>query len=86
MAESMADSTGLPGDKHFEAYNQWSEGGWGSILTGLYLTLHALTAFFLLGAAFLWREICAEKCYSRKRPSGCQPPRYCSRYGSKILR
>ncbi|KAK2764347.1 hypothetical protein FQN54_009040 [Arachnomyces sp. PD_36] len=34
MAENMADSTGLPGSRLFEAYDQWSEGGWGALLTG----------------------------------------------------
>jgi 2,4-dienoyl-CoA reductase-like NADH-dependent reductase (Old Yellow Enzyme family) len=34
MAESMADVENKPGDKYIAAYNTWSDGGWGAMLTG----------------------------------------------------
>jgi len=34
MAESMADANHNPGDKYINAYDTWSDGGWGAMLTG----------------------------------------------------
>jgi hypothetical protein len=34
MAEMMAKKTNQPTDILLDAYEQWSQGGWGSILTG----------------------------------------------------
>jgi 2,4-dienoyl-CoA reductase-like NADH-dependent reductase (Old Yellow Enzyme family) len=37
MAELMA-KTNHPNDTLLDAYEQWSQGGWGSILTGTFPT------------------------------------------------
>ncbi|KAL6793288.1 FMN-linked oxidoreductase [Trichoderma sp. SZMC 28013] len=34
MAESWADNEYLPGERLFKIYENWAEGGWGSVLTG----------------------------------------------------
>lgn len=34
MAESWADNEYLPGERIFRIYENWAEGGWGSVLTG----------------------------------------------------
>jgi hypothetical protein len=48
MAESMADADNNPGDKYITAYNTWSDGGWGAMLTGPYPThLKTLTSQLL---------------------------------------
>jgi 2,4-dienoyl-CoA reductase-like NADH-dependent reductase (Old Yellow Enzyme family) len=37
MAEMMA-KTNQPNDNLVDAYDKWSQGGWGSILTGTYFS------------------------------------------------
>lgn len=35
MAEMMCGQGNLPNDRLAEAYNQWGQGGWGAVLTGM---------------------------------------------------
>ena len=40
LAEQLAGANHLPDERLQTLYKHWSTGGWGMILTGMYLSLH----------------------------------------------